>query len=347
MSDRPAYDNARGSAVQDGPVVSIVITAYNEERHIRACVGMALAQAGVPLEVVVVDDRSTDGTAAVLDEMAVSDKRLRVLHLPENRGLRAARAAGLELAHGEFVTFMDADDRMPPGKVAALFAAMRRHDADIVVAGYDKVSSTDGRTLQRVRFRDEAIPGDRALERFSRGELGSAVMWNKLYRRALVLPHATAPLPRELDFGEDYLVAVGCFADARRVVTLAGTHHTYMVAATSMSRTRQGGEAFALILACYVACIEMYADRLGPRTAWVDRLYARLFTFDAYRVPDAPDAWTAVVPLLRDSLRRLAEVRPEGIHALVHAFDTGAGTMARGGPQGLWRKIGQAIHGGG
>ncbi len=345
MSGRPAYDKARYAAAKDGRVVSMVITAFNEERHIRACVGMALGQVGVPVEVVVVNDRSTDGTGAILDEMVASDDRLRVLHLPVNQGLRAARAAGLELACGEFVTFMDADDRMPPGKVAALMAAMQRHDADIVVAGYDKVSSADGRTFQRVRFRDEVIPGDQALERFSRGDLGSAVMWNKLYRRTLVVPHAARPLPRELDFGEDYLVAVGCFADAKRVVALSGMYHTYMAANMSMSKTRQGGQAFTLILACYVACLEMYGEELGSRTVWVDHLYARLFTFDAYRVKQGAEAWEESIPLLRASLQRLAEIRPTGIHALVHAFDTSGSLAKKNRIQRLGGTIKRSIHG--
>lgn len=312
------------------PVVSIVITAYNEEARIEQAVRNALADTEPAIELIVVDDGSTDGTAKVLRSLAGQDRRVRVIEMPLNQGLRAARAVGLKAATGEYVTFCDADDRMHPNKVSAMYEAATGSDADLVVAGYDQIALPAGRVTYRARFERQVLGRGEALERFCMGDLGSAVMWNKLYRRTLVLRHASKPLPRELDFGEDYIVAFGCFMEADKVVTMPGAWHTYLVDGNNMSRSKSGSDAFALVFRCYAACLEIYAGTLGQRIVWVDRLYARLLNYDAYRVGQGAQVSDTNQRLFREGLEIMARVHPAGIQALVHAFRSPS-IVGRGG----------------
>ena len=100
-------------------MVSVVVAAYNEERWIGACLDSLARQAGPDLEIVVVDDGSTDATAAIASRFGVT--LLRTAH----NGAGAARAAGAEAARGDVLVFLDADEIYAPGFVAALVAPLR------------------------------------------------------------------------------------------------------------------------------------------------------------------------------------------------------------------------------
>ena len=94
--------------MSDTPLVSVIVPAYNGERHIRQCVESVLAQTLADFELICVNDGSTDGTGSLLDDMAARDDRMRVIH-QENKGEGAARNAGLDVARGRYLASLDAD----------------------------------------------------------------------------------------------------------------------------------------------------------------------------------------------------------------------------------------------
>lgn len=113
-------------------MVSIIIPVYNGERFLRRCVDSVTGQAGEELEILLVNDGSTDGTAALCRALAGSDPRIRVI-TQENRGVSAARNAGLDRAEGEYVTFVDADDALLPGGLKALRTALEGASAQMAL----------------------------------------------------------------------------------------------------------------------------------------------------------------------------------------------------------------------
>jgi glycosyltransferase involved in cell wall biosynthesis len=301
-------------------MVSMVVPAYNVERYIERCVTSLLGQSHKRLEVIVVNDRSTDGTAAILDRMALQDQRLKVLHSSVNGGPHAARAMGVVAACGACIGFADGDDRVLPDMVAKMLEAMQRTQADIVVCGVQQ-EDPEGKDLgPKVRFLEDQVVDDDPLGRFSRLEFGSGVLWNKLFRREVIVPYAALPLPRSVDAGEDHIVCVGCFAAASRVVLLPDPLYLYLVRETSLSNDRQKGYGFAFLLNCYVTCLEAYANAGDRVLSAIDTLYRLQFRFDGYEVDRLEDLEPQAVRL-REALQRLATVRPQAAHVLVHAFD--------------------------
>lgn len=111
----------------DDVVLSVIIPAYNAERWIERCLKSALRCSSRSLEVICVDDGSTDGSWAVMSEIAESDARVKLIR-QSNQGRCAARNAGLAVATGEWVVFLDADDMLIPGSVDAVLGAS---DADV------------------------------------------------------------------------------------------------------------------------------------------------------------------------------------------------------------------------
>lgn len=139
--DRPA---PTGTPTDEPPLVTVVIPCYNHARYVGEAVESALAQAHAPVEVVVVDDGSTDGSADVAARYAERDGRVRVVR-QANAGLSAARNAGLAASRGTYVAFLDADDRLLPGAVAAGLACFASHPESAFVAGAFRWIDGEGR----------------------------------------------------------------------------------------------------------------------------------------------------------------------------------------------------------
>jgi CDP-glycerol glycerophosphotransferase len=145
----------------DRPLLSLVIPVHGVEAYLAECLDSVLAgDFGTLLEIVAIDDRSTDSSGEILDRYAARDPRLRVFHLAANVGLGRARNAGLEHATGEYVWFVDADDWLPPGAVRAVLDRLARTRPDVLLIDHVEVFP-DGRRVpgaHREALRDFAAP---------------------------------------------------------------------------------------------------------------------------------------------------------------------------------------------
>jgi glycosyltransferase involved in cell wall biosynthesis len=121
------------------PLLSVVVPVYRVEEYLSACLDSILDQGFTDLELVAVDDASDDGSAAILSAYAARDPRVRVLRLPENRGLGAARNAGLAAATGDYVWFVDSDDWLTAGTLRAVADRLTATGADLLVTGFARV----------------------------------------------------------------------------------------------------------------------------------------------------------------------------------------------------------------
>ena len=119
------------------PLVSIIVPVYQVKDYIDECVESLLRQTYTNLEILLVDDGSTDGSGAICDEYARRDNRIRVIH-QENQGLSAARNAGLDRATGEYVAFVDSDDAVLPDFIETLYDLAERYQADIAACAYER-----------------------------------------------------------------------------------------------------------------------------------------------------------------------------------------------------------------
>ena len=165
-------------------MVSIIIPVYNTANYLRECLDSALSQTFRDIEVIAVDDGSTDGSAGILAEYARRDPRLTVITQP-NRGVSAARNSALRLARGRWLTFLDSDDALYPGCVATLMDAARLTGCDFVYGGW-----RSGKV-----FDPAVAPGPTAVSPavMERAEVIEGVLyqtsgilptpWGKLYRR--------------------------------------------------------------------------------------------------------------------------------------------------------------------
>ncbi len=163
------------------PVISVIVPVYNVMPYIERCLESIAAQTWPYMEVIIVDDSSTDGSGRICDLWGEQDKRMEIVHLPENRGLSAARNEGVARARGAFITFIDSDDYVESDLLEKLYYSLRREEADISICGTDGIA---GRNTPAVVYsREETI---HCLARRS-PFLWTA--WGKLFPTALVKAH--------------------------------------------------------------------------------------------------------------------------------------------------------------
>lgn len=118
------------------PPLSVVVPVNDVSAYLRPCLESVLAHGDHRMEVIAVDDGSGDGSGAILDAYARRDPRLRVLHLCRRSGPGPARNAGIAVARGEHVWFVDADDLLPPGAVDLVLDRLARQDPDVLLLGH-------------------------------------------------------------------------------------------------------------------------------------------------------------------------------------------------------------------
>ena len=168
-------------------LLSVIIPIYNTEKYLRRCIDSVLAQEYKYLEIILIDDGSTDGSGAICDDYAVRNPRVHAVH-QENQGLSAARLRGVALAHGDFIAFVDSDDWQEKdalGKLIQPLLSPKSGGIDISVGGY--VLEMESGEIKHVFQQADAqiFHREEALREMLGGKIFNWSMCQKIYRRNL------------------------------------------------------------------------------------------------------------------------------------------------------------------
>ena len=214
-------------------LVSIIVPVYNTGEYLAPCIESLTSQTYSNLEIILVDDGSTDGSGAVCDEFAHRDSRVKVIH-QKNAGVSAARNAGLEIASGTYLTFVDADDGLVPHGLETALRYLRENDADMVTYGWKRHFMEDGRTEPCAEpflsTRDISNVLGRVLTDYS--ACGGGYPWNKLWRVRGAVPR----FDPELYYFEDLEWVVRMLLQTESIVVCPECLYDYRIHSTSISR---------------------------------------------------------------------------------------------------------------
>lgn len=156
------------------PLISVIVPFYNSEEYLEEAVVSVIEQDYRELEIILVDDFSTDNSLQLAEDLRIRDSRIRILRQPENRGVGPSRNYGVENASGEYLIFLDSDDYFKPGALNLLWQAAVREDMDVVIGSCDQVDE-EGVVSDHDRLSDfgyegsfGAIEGGEAVRRWLR-----------------------------------------------------------------------------------------------------------------------------------------------------------------------------------
>ena len=164
--------------------VSVIVPAYNVEKYVENCLDSLLGQTLEKIEIIVIDDGSTDKTKDIISEFAKQDKRIVFLH-QENKGPSEARNKGLDIAKGEFISFVDSDDWIDRNFLEKLYYTALKYNADIACA--TAVRKRKNSEKFRVRYTEEKTFETLEDKIEVCGIPNSCYVWNKIYKKALII----------------------------------------------------------------------------------------------------------------------------------------------------------------
>lgn len=243
-------------------LISIIVPVYNVAAYIRQCLDSLLGQSYPYLDIILVDDGSTDCSGQICDEYAYKDSRIRVIH-QQNEGAANAKNAGLDLASGDFITFLDSDDWVEPDWIHRMLCTALKENSDIV----------------ECKFRREYI--DHAEEELSYNSMHMgtwdtesylrsypntwtcAIFWNKLFRASLIF---NVRFHKERRCIDDEFFTYKAITGASKIVRINDELYHYRQRKSSVMRAEH---------TLYQRTIDDI-DILAERYCWMKRFYPNL-----------------------------------------------------------------------
>ena len=274
--------------IQQIPEISVIIPVYNVERFLRQCVDSVLTQTYTNLEIILVDDGSPDGCGRICDEYVKKDKRVKVIH-KQNGGLSDARNAGMDIATGEYLLFIDSDDWIENDTIELLYGNMSRSNADISTCLYYNAylncvvpHCTDAEIL--------VLNTEQAIEKCFTNKKSTVSAWGKLYRKS-IFDNLRYPYGK---YCEDSFIIVDVLSKASVIVVDTAPKFYYRQRKSSIihdvfsPKTLDVIEAFErnlrIIEETYTGIIDTAKARLLSVT--LDVFQLMIFSPDYKRIPD-------------------------------------------------------------
>lgn len=296
--------------------MSIIVPVYNAGTYLSACVGSILAQTHTNLQVVLIDDGSTDGSGLLCDELARHDERILVIH-QKNAGIGAAQNAGLDVTTGQLITFCDNDDLMAPRMIERLVDILLSTGADMSSCRWQNVGAS--RATQALREVVHARPGTvevfenpalayqtvfpLTLRTLCRSELRyfSEANWGKLYRAEL-FTGLRFPVGR---FAQDVSIAMPLYLRMRTVAACSDALYLWIQRGDSVSHSIRATSYYSDIVHAHAQAFESaLAHDVLPARAYYGLSALRLER-RSVRTADDADAYRADRTLVRTLRGRL------------------------------------------
>lgn len=168
-------------------LVSIIVPVYNTEKYLSTCIDSIINQTYKNLEIIIVDDGSTDSSPKICDEYACRDSRIKVIH-KKNGGLSSARNAGLDVITGNYISFIDSDDYIAQTFIENLLNALHNDNSDFAMCNFIQINENNEVLFEFPQINSDEIGCHTISDfwrTFEKHATVSIVSWNKLYRRRL------------------------------------------------------------------------------------------------------------------------------------------------------------------
>ena len=222
------------------PLVSVIVPVYNAKLHIARCVESIRRQSYPNLEIILVNDGSSDVSLQVADVYARADKRILLID-KDNSGVSATRNLAISMATGKYLQFVDSDDYLAPDATRLLVEKAEQNTADLVIAPYYRVEThkplfskneeDSYQTIEQYGFLDAGFYDKTTFARGLMKEPASfyyGVMWNKLYRADIVREHPDVRCNEELDYSEDLYFNLSFIRYAQQFYALSTPIYNYV-----------------------------------------------------------------------------------------------------------------------
>lgn len=228
------------------PDISIIIPVYNVSLYIRKCIESVINQTYKNIEIICVDDGSLDGSAEICDEYKLQDSRIKVIH-KINQGLVSARQAGLQIAQGKYVGFVDGDDWIEPEMYQCMFEAIEKYNVDMVETGIIDSYGDMSCKVRKNKLQEGVYQGENFKNnilnklmydgRFYNYGVNTIYIWNKLFKRKYI-SECYMKLDYRQSMFEDFVSVYPYLIKHQSIAVINRAFYHYRVVNNSLKRTK-------------------------------------------------------------------------------------------------------------
>lgn len=265
-------------------LITVIIPVYNVRPYIEECINSVLGQTYKNLEIIMVDDGSTDGSGELCDFFKGRDPRISVIH-KENAGLGYARNSALEVFTGKYVTFLDSDDFITPSMIETLHNEMKENTADECKMGFQRVRN-DHSICGESKYKRESFRGKEARTAFAPRLCGSApdkhdsiemCVWGAIFDGDIIRKYGVRfPSEREI-ISEDLFFQIDYLQYANGACTIENTDYKYRTNDASLSRSYRKDRAEKCL--CFYDELEKRLSLYGYGEDTINRAKRILFVY--------------------------------------------------------------------
>ncbi len=261
---------------KEQPLISVIVPIYKVEKYLNKCVKSIINQTYKNLEIILVDDGSPDNCGIICDKLAEQDDRIRVVH-KKNGGLSSARNAGIEIANGEYIGFVDSDDYIEEFMYELLLKSIKENNTMLSVCAIYYTFENGERITKIKDEKDRVFDFKNAILEMNTYRLFDMGAWSKLYHRDLF---ESIRFP-EGKLSEDFYIMYKIFDKAQRVGYVATPCYNYLQRQNSISRNTKINHDFEDAAKCQMEYLDKkYPDmRIIGHTAYAS---SALTVYDFY-----------------------------------------------------------------
>lgn len=243
--------------------ISVIVPVYNAKKYLDSCIESILGQTYKNIQLILIDDGSTDGSSEICDDFAQRDSRVTVFH-QKNAGVSCARNSGIEYAKGEYITFVDADDELEQDALERAICFIKSQNADVVIYGWEIIEKDSDEKKNIIE--PEMIYDNcedvlyKVLENYS--SCGGGYPWNKLWKVSSVTEKKKEfpKFKENLFFFEDLEWTVRMLSKTRRIAVCPYALYRYYIHDNSLTRNTNNEEKKGI---SYHQSIECIIEELG------------------------------------------------------------------------------------
>lgn len=210
------------------PMISVIIPVYNVEKYIKQCIDSVLGQTYEDMEIICIDDGSTDDTLSILEFLAKKDQRLTILR-QQHKGVSAARNKGLDHAKGKYISFVDSDDYIQWNSYEILAQVAEENDLDLVIFGANAVGEAPEWIMKKLNTRYKFYPRGSANDVIFSEESASPFLWLHFIKRELLETGGKIRFNEEMEMGEDQLFQFEYVPRAKSVMVIDDKLYNYRI----------------------------------------------------------------------------------------------------------------------
>ena len=215
--------------------LSIIVPVYNVELYVRECIYSIINQTYRDLEIIIVDDGSTDNSPEIVDNLAQNNKRIRVIH-QKNMGLPGARNTGIAAATGEYIGFIDSDDKIKPEMYKCLIMDIEKNNSDLSICNFTRFNKVSN--FENERYKNEVIlySPKNVCDYYS---LALDSSCNKLYKLEILKKNNIWFEDKSVVPQEDFYFLLKYLANIEKCSTVSESFYEYRIRKSSITNSKQ------------------------------------------------------------------------------------------------------------